>query len=90
MSEHRRVSMDGMIEPKDMKRYIRETRRICPTCGKANMWIKLQEEATVMLECPNCDLVEHLPLGFDVLPPTPPASPVRPTQPAPQKKDKKK
>ena len=65
MSEHRRVGMDGATEPKDVSRYIRETSRTCPTCNKSKMHVKLQEEATVILECPNCDLVEHLPIGFD-------------------------
>ena len=74
MSEHRRVSMDGMIEPKDTSKYLRETNRPCPTCNKSMMWVRLQEEATVILECPNCDLVEHLPLGFDFAPPAQKAS----------------
>lgn len=69
MSEHRRVGMDGTIEPKDTSKYLRETNRPCPTCNKSMMWVRLQEEATVILECPNCDLVEHLPLGFDSTPP---------------------
>ncbi len=82
MSEHRRVTMDGEIEPKNMAKYLRETKRRCPTCGKSNMFVKLQEEATVILECPNCDLVEHLPLGME--------NPIAAPAPAPAKKDKKK
>ena len=66
MSENRRVSMDGNIEPKDMSRYLRETKRRCPTCDKSNMFVRQQEEATLMLECPNCDLTEHLPIGLEI------------------------
>ena len=85
MSEHRRVTMDGEIEPKNMSQYIRETKRRCPTCDKSNMWVRLQEEATVILECPNCDLVEHLPIGTE----NPPTPPVQPAPPAPEKVKKK-
>ena len=65
MSETRRVSMFGDMEPKDTSGYIRETKRVCPTCGKKNMFVKVEDASTITLECPNCDLIEHLPVGFE-------------------------
>lgn len=66
MAESRHASgATGELEPRDVSRYVAKTNRVCTSCGKSPLYIKLQHEASSDLECPNCDLLVHVAKGTE-------------------------
>jgi predicted RNA-binding Zn-ribbon protein involved in translation (DUF1610 family) len=65
MAETRRAGPTGVLDPKDLKKYLGVTKRKCTTCGKSVMYIKIKLDSTTTLECPNCDQVENIPKGLE-------------------------
>jgi transposase-like protein len=68
MSETRRVDEFGNIESKTKKNYIAKTIRVCPTCGKDNLFVKIRLADSSVLECPKCDQTVVVPKGTENLP----------------------
>lgn len=66
MAEHRRTSgATGEMESRDVSRYLGHTNRVCPTCTRATIYIKMKHETSSDLECANCDLVITVPKGTE-------------------------
>lgn len=63
--EMRRSNSLGEVEPKDLKKYKQATKKQCPQCGKSVLFVKQTDAQATVLECPNCDLIQHLPYGMD-------------------------